>query len=168
MQWLILCVHLTGLRETQIASKPYFRVYILFLSLVVKNFIYLFIYLLCWVFLAVLDLFSSCSEMGLLSTCSVWASHGNGFSCRGAQVLGTGFSSCGTRAISSAVCRIFWDQRSSPCLWHWQADSLPLSHQGNHSFSLLKLGYPMLFFPQTLKLLILLVQTQTELYHQLS
>ena len=32
---------------------------------------------------------------------------------------------------------IFQDQRSNPCLLHWQADSLPLSHQGSpelHSF----------------------------------
>ena len=59
--------------------------------------------------------------------------------------------------ISSAVCPIFWDQRWILCLLCWQADSLPLSHQGNHSFSLLKLCYPILFFPQTSKLLVLLV-----------
>ena len=29
----------------------------------------------------------------------------------------------------SAACGIFLDQRSNLCLLHWQADSLPLSHQ---------------------------------------
>ena len=31
----------------------------------------------------------------------------------------------------SVECRIFLNQGSSPCLLHWQVDSLPLSHQGN-------------------------------------
>ena len=30
-----------------------------------------------------------------------------------------------------AACGIFLDQGSNPCLQHWQADSLPLSHQGS-------------------------------------
>ena len=29
------------------------------------------------------------------------------------------------------ACGIFLDQGSNPCLLHWQADSLPLSHQGS-------------------------------------
>ena len=31
----------------------------------------------------------------------------------------------------STACGIFQDQRPNPCLLHWQADSLPLSHQGS-------------------------------------
>ena len=31
---------------------------------------------------------------------------------------------------SSEACGIFLDQGLNPCLLHWQADSLPLSHQG--------------------------------------
>ena len=31
----------------------------------------------------------------------------------------------------SAACKIFPDQGSDPSLLHWQADSLPLSHQGS-------------------------------------
>ena len=31
----------------------------------------------------------------------------------------------------SAACGIFWDQGSKPCLLDWQADSLPLNHQGS-------------------------------------
>ena len=39
-------------------------------------------------------------------------------------------SSCGTRGLScSEVCGIFPNPGSNPCLLHWQADSLPLSHQ---------------------------------------
>ena len=35
------------------------------------------------------------------------------------------------RLSHSVACGIFQDQGSNPCLLHWQADSLPLSHQGN-------------------------------------
>ena len=35
------------------------------------------------------------------------------------------------RLSCSAECGIFLDQGSNPCLLHWQADSLPLSHQGS-------------------------------------
>ena len=34
----------------------------------------------------------------------------------------------------SVACEIFPDQGSSPCLLLWQADSLPLSHQGRLAF----------------------------------
>ena len=33
------------------------------------------------------------------------------------------------RLSCSAACGIFLNQGSNPCLLHWQADSLPLSHQ---------------------------------------
>ena len=35
------------------------------------------------------------------------------------------------RLSCSAACGIFSDQGSNLCLLHWQADSLPLSHQGS-------------------------------------
>ena len=51
-------------------------------------------------------------------------------------------SSCGSHALEqqtlqswcvglvcSVACRIFLDQRLNPCLLHWQANSLPLSHK---------------------------------------
>ena len=51
----------------------------------------------------------------------------------------TGFISCGSWALEfkcrldlssfPRACGIFLDQRSNLCLLHWQADSLPLSHQ---------------------------------------
>ena len=34
----------------------------------------------------------------------------------------------------SSACGIFPDQRSNPCLLHWQVDSLPLSHQGSPEY----------------------------------
>ena len=62
----------------------------------------LFIYFwLCWVFIAVCELFSSCREQELLSSCGVWASHHSGFSCCGAQVLGAWT----LQLVDSRVCR---------------------------------------------------------------
>ena len=58
-------------------------------------------------------------------------------------------SSCGCRAPDtgavvvahglscSAACGIFLDQGSNTCLLHWQAVSLPLSHQGSPAVNLL-------------------------------
>ena len=37
------------------------------------------------------------------------------------------------RLSCSTACGIFLDQGSNPCLLHWQADSLLLSHQGSPS-----------------------------------
>ena len=42
----------------------------------------------------------------------------------------------------SAVCGILPDQRSNPCLLHWQVDSLPLEHQGSPISSILLLKTP--------------------------
>ena len=53
-----------------------------------------------------------------------------------------GFNSCSSRALEhrlsscaglscSAACGIFLDQGLNPCLLHWKADSLSLSHQGS-------------------------------------
>ena len=40
----------------------------------------------------------------------------------------------------SVACGIFPDQGSSLCLLHWQADSVPLSHQGNPLFHFLSVS----------------------------
>ena len=70
-------------------------------------------------------LFSSCSEQSLSSSCGV-CSHCSGRSrCRaGAQQLWCGLS-------CSAACGTFLGPGLSPCLLHWQVDSLPLSHEGS-------------------------------------
>ena len=78
------------------------------------------------------------------------ASHCGGLSCCRAQALGLpGFqwlqlvgsehrlSSCGTLAQLCQSSGIFPDQGLNPCLLNWQADSLPLSHQGSPSDALM-------------------------------
>ena len=42
----------------------------------------------------------------------------------------TGSVAVGRGVSCSVLCGIFPDQGSKLCLLHWQADSLPLSHQG--------------------------------------
>ena len=42
----------------------------------------------------------------------------------------------------SAACAVFLDQGSNLCLLHWQADSLPLNHQGIPGLCTLKLSGP--------------------------
>ena len=80
-----------------------------------------------------------CSGFPLVSTscCGVHASHCRGFSCCGAQALGTQASVAVTLRLSntasaavarglscSAACGIFPDQGSDPSVLHGQADSL--------------------------------------------
>ena len=93
--------------------------------------------LLCW-------LFPSCRERGLLSGCSVLASHYSGFSGCGEGLQGTWAQHLwllGSRAEAqqlrctglsfSAEGRIFPDQGLNLCLLCRQEDSLALSHQGS-------------------------------------
>ena len=90
---------------------------------------------------------SSCGEWGLLSVAQ--PTRYGGFSCYGARALGrTGtrgsavvvprLQSTGSLVVVHGLscflaCRIFPDQDLNPCLLHWQAHSLPLSHQGSPS-----------------------------------
>ena len=51
-----------------------------------------------------------------------------------------GFRHTGSVAVAhslSTACGIFPDQGSTPCLLHWQADSLPLRHQGSPLYTIL-------------------------------
>ena len=55
---------------------------------------------------------------------------------RASVVAAPGLQSAGSTAVEhgrscSTGCGIFPDQGLHPCLLHWQADSLPLSHQGS-------------------------------------
>ena len=73
-----------------------------------------------------------------LAVCGVRASHCGGFLCSmgsrarrlqqlqhvGSIVVAHGFSCC-------KACGVLPDQGSNLCFWHWQADSLPLSHPGS-------------------------------------
>ena len=88
-------------------------------SIFFNNFVYL--------FLAVLGL-CCCSGFSL-----VWRAGAT------LQLGCVGFSFCGAQASvivayrlsSSSACGIFPDQGSNLCVLHWQADSLPWSHQGS-------------------------------------
>ena len=113
------------------------------------QFYYLFIYgcaesLLLW------ELFSSFREQGLLSICRARASHCGGFSLQGTgsrahrlQKLWLPGSSTGSIVVAHTwayLLHSMWDpphQWSNLCLLHWQADTLPLSHQGSSSSKLL-------------------------------
>ena len=68
----------------------------------------------------------------------------------GAEALGAQASGAATHRLQSTdstvavhglscweECGIFLDQGSNPCPLHWQADSVPLSHQGSPSHFLL-------------------------------
>ena len=51
-----------------------------------------------------------------------------------ASVLAAGrLSRWSDRLSCSTACGVFLDQELSPCPLHWQADSLPLDHQGSTS-----------------------------------
>ena len=92
-----------------------------------------------------LRLFSRCSEWGyslvavwgfsLWCLLSLWStgSRARGLDSCSSWALDYKLNSCGARC--SAACGIFLDQGSNPCLLHWQADSLPLSHQGSPPWS---------------------------------
>ena len=76
-------------------------------------------------------LFSSCGEQGLLFRCCAgfslrWLLLSQSRGCRHA-----GSVVVAHRLICSLGYGIFLDQGSNLCLLHWQADSLPLSHQGS-------------------------------------
>ena len=61
---------------------------------------------------------------------SVAATHG--LSSCGSPALEHRLQSGGTQAqLLTQACGIFLDQGSNPCLLHWQAESLPLNHQGS-------------------------------------
>ena len=88
--------------------------------------------------------FSSCGEWRLLSSCQMWLSHLGSFpGCRGRALGCVGFSNWSSELWSTGsvveahrlsfivTCGSFPDQGSNPHLLHWQADSLPLSHQGS-------------------------------------
>ena len=66
------------------------------------------------------------------SGCCAQVSHCGFFSCCRTWALGLMGSIVAAHELSCSVaCGIFLNQGSNPYLLHWQADSLPLSHQGS-------------------------------------
>ena len=98
-------------------------------SLSFKFKIHLFIYLAVLGLRCCVGFFSSYSGRGLLSGCSMRVSHR--FSLVQHRLQRTGSVVVVHRLCCSRVCRIFLHQGSNPCLLNWEADSLPMSHQGN-------------------------------------
>ena len=117
------------------------------------QYIFLFLMFIVYIFiLAVLGLHScTCFSLAVVSEgySLLQSTHYGGSSCYGAQALGrTGprgsvavvprFQSTGSLVtVHGLSCfsasGIFPDQDLNLCLLHWQADSLPLSHQGSSS-----------------------------------
>ena len=96
---------------------------------------------------------SSCGEQGLLSSCSANASRCGGFCCCWVWALGcVGFSSyCswarehrfnsyGTWAQLLLGMWYLLGSGMELCLLHWQADALPLNHQGSPYTSHFEIG----------------------------
>ena len=107
-----------------------------------RNFVYLFYFWLSWVLL-LLRLFCSV-ESGAYSSWSGKPSHCSGFSLQSTgsragelqqlRLLGSRAQAqqlWRTSFSHSAACGIVPDGRWNPCILHWHADSLPLSHQGS-------------------------------------
>ena len=103
---------------------------------------------ICFSFFRKIDLFLAlpsfccCAGFSLLAVSGGY-SNCSGFSCCPAQALGLQqLRLPGSRVQAvvmvhrpscPSVCGIFSDQGQHPCLLHWQADSLPLSHWGSPS-----------------------------------
>ena len=109
------------------------QLYVFFL---IKNFFLAALSLCCclWAFF-------SCSKRGLLSSCSVWASHCDGFSCCRAQALEhSGFSSCGVGrsvVVAHMLCGMWdpprpWNKSMSPALAGIFLTTRPLRNSNLH------------------------------------
>ena len=77
-------------------------------------------------------------EKEMATHCSIlawripWTEEPGGLQSMGLRRVGHNWAL--TRGLRCSVaCGIFLDQGLNPCLLHWQADSLPLSHQGSWS-----------------------------------
>ena len=102
---------------------------VLLFFFLINLFIYLF--LLCWVFVSVRGLSlvvasgghssSRCAGLSLSQPLLLWST---GSRRAGSVVVAHGPS-------GSAACGIFPDQGLNPCPLHWQADYQPLRHQGS-------------------------------------
>ena len=87
--------------------------------------------------------FFNCSKRGLLFSCSVWASHCDGFSCCRAQALEhAGFSSCGVGrsvVVAHMLCGMWypprpWNKPMSPALAGIFLTTRPLRKSNLHLF----------------------------------
>ena len=102
--------------------------------------LFIYLFLLCWVFVSVLGLSLVAASGGHSSSRCAGLSLSRPLLLRrtgsrlAASVIVAHGPSC------SAACGIFPDQGSNPCALHWQADSQPLRHHGSPPLSILKLS----------------------------
>ena len=86
--------------------------------------------------------FSSFGEWGLLAGCGAQATAGSSLAAEHrlpgppalvtvARALSTGLGVVAHGLSCSEACGVFPNQGMNSCFLHWQADSLPLSHQGS-------------------------------------
>ena len=98
---------------------------------------FLFFFFFNYLILAVLDLvpvwvFPWLQSVGAHSSCAARSSHCHGFSCWGAQALGsTSLSSCDTGLVAPRHVGVFLDKGSNRSRLHFQAGSLRLSCGGS-------------------------------------
>ena len=110
------------------------------LSLFFKIFIYLLLALLglhCCAGSSLVQRAGATLNLWCVSISLWWFFFGtSGFRHMGFSVVAPGLKSTGSVVMENRLCcplarGIFPDQGLNPCLLHWQADSLPLSHQGS-------------------------------------
>ena len=93
--------------------------------------------LLCWVFIAA-RAFLWVWQAGLLSRCGLLVAVASRCGAHASVAVVPRLQSTGSVVVAhepscSGACGIFPDQELNPCLLHWQADSLVLSHQARPS-----------------------------------
>ena len=104
------------------------------------NFIYLFIYFwLCWVFVSVRGLSLVVASGGHSSSRCAGLSLSRPLLLRSTSSRRAGSVVVAHGPSCSAACGIFPDQGLNPCPLHWQADSLPLRHQGSPAVAIVVL-----------------------------
>ena len=127
---LLLLLFLIG-RECCLGIGIFFSFFLIkpFLQHFLILFIYLF--LLCWVFVSVWGLSLVVASRGLSSSrcAGLWLSRPLLLQSTGSRRAGSVIVAYGPGC--SVACGIFPDQGSNPCPLHWQADSQPLCHQGS-------------------------------------
>ena len=98
-----------------------------------RNFINLFIYLflLCWVFVSVRGLSLVAASGGHSSSRCAGLSLSRPLLLRSTSSRHAGSVVVAHGPSCSTACGIFPDRGSNPCPLHWQADSQPLRHQGS-------------------------------------
>ena len=85
------------------------------------------------------------SPRGHVPRCGARAPGCGGFSSCGFWALEHRRRSCGKQAQLLCGMWIFPDQGSNPCVLHWQADAIPLDHQGNPLIAFKEIVYYILF-----------------------